>query len=62
MIITADPVLFIEDHMYSMMNAFLLLKPAMDTGNVPEFYKLFNSSALEVMHYVQDKVCRHMLY
>ncbi|XP_048767971.2 nucleolar pre-ribosomal-associated protein 1-like isoform X5 [Ostrea edulis] len=36
-----------EDHMYSMMNAFLLLKPAMDTGNVPEFYKLFNSSALE---------------
>ncbi|XP_061193615.1 nucleolar pre-ribosomal-associated protein 1-like [Saccostrea echinata] len=36
-----------EDHMYKMLNAFLLLKPAMDTGNVPEFYKLFNSSALE---------------
>ena len=31
--------------MYSPVNEFLLLKPSIDTTNVPEFYKLFNSSA-----------------
>uniref|UniRef100_K1PPI3 Nucleolar pre-ribosomal-associated protein 1 n=1 Tax=Magallana gigas TaxID=29159 RepID=K1PPI3_MAGGI len=36
-----------EEHMYRMLNAFMLLKPAMDTGNVPEFYTFFNSSAVE---------------
>ncbi|XP_078334635.1 nucleolar pre-ribosomal-associated protein 1-like isoform X1 [Crassostrea virginica] len=36
-----------EDHMYRMLNAFMLLKPAMDVGNVPEFYTFFNSSATE---------------
>lgn len=34
--------------MYRMLNAFMLLKPAMDVGNVPEFYTFFNSSATEV--------------
>ncbi|XP_033740037.1 nucleolar pre-ribosomal-associated protein 1-like [Pecten maximus] len=36
-----------DDHMYKVMNYFLLLKPAMDITKVPEFYKLFNSSAFE---------------
>ena len=36
------------DHMYQMVNSFLLLKPALDVGHVPEFYMLFNSSAFEV--------------
>ncbi|OWF47467.1 nucleolar pre-ribosomal-associated protein 1-like [Mizuhopecten yessoensis] len=36
-----------DDHMYKVMNYFLLLKPAMDISTVPEFYKLFNSSAFE---------------
>ena len=40
--------LFIDDHMYQMVNGFLLLKPAIDTLNVPEFYKLFNSATVEV--------------
>jgi len=34
--------------MYQMVNAFLLLKPSIDTLNVPEFYKLFNSATVEV--------------
>ena len=34
--------------MYQLVNSFLLLKPAMDVANIPDFYKLFNSSALEV--------------
>ncbi|KAK3579962.1 hypothetical protein CHS0354_000838 [Potamilus streckersoni] len=36
-----------EDHMYSLINSFLLLKPSLDVLNVPEFYKLFNSFNLE---------------
>ena len=36
------------DEMYSVVNSFLLLKPNMDIMSVPEFYKLFNSSSLEV--------------
>ncbi|XP_069141915.1 nucleolar pre-ribosomal-associated protein 1-like [Argopecten irradians] len=36
-----------DDHMYKVLNYFLLLKPAMDITTVPEFYKLFNSSAFE---------------
>ncbi|XP_060065415.1 nucleolar pre-ribosomal-associated protein 1-like [Ylistrum balloti] len=42
------PLMFLhDDHMYKVMNYFLLLKPAMDITTVPEFYKLFNSSAFE---------------
>jgi len=37
-----------EDHMYLVICEFLLLKPGLDMGNVPEFYKLFYSSRLEV--------------
>ncbi|XP_071113634.1 nucleolar pre-ribosomal-associated protein 1-like [Haliotis cracherodii] len=33
-----------DEHMYRQMNNFLLLKPSLDTVNVPEFYKLFNSA------------------
>ncbi|CAG2193882.1 URB1 [Mytilus edulis] len=36
-----------EQHMYQMINSFLYLKPTLDIYNVPEFYKLFNSSTLE---------------
>ncbi|CAC5395757.1 URB1 [Mytilus coruscus] len=36
-----------EQHMYQMINTFLYLKPTLDIYNVPEFYKLFNSSTLE---------------
>lgn len=42
--------------MYRMLNAFMLLKPAMDTGNVPEFYTFFNSSAVEVKVHIQKKI------
>ena len=38
----------IDDVMYPVLNSFLLLKPNMDVHNIPEFYKLFNSSAQEV--------------
>lgn len=31
--------------MYQPINDFLLLKPYIDTGNTPEFLKLFNSTA-----------------
>ena len=34
--------------MYRIINTFLTLKPDMDISNVPEFYKLFRSSVLEV--------------
>ncbi len=34
--------------MYKPVMAFLLLKPTLDLTNVPEFYKLFNSSSLQV--------------
>ena len=34
--------------MYRLVNGFMLLKPSMDIANVPEFYKLFNSSSFEV--------------
>ena len=37
-----------DDHMYQMVNSFLLVKPAIDVLNVPEFYKLFNSATAEV--------------
>ncbi|XP_052811297.1 nucleolar pre-ribosomal-associated protein 1-like [Mya arenaria] len=36
-----------DEHMYMIMNSFLLLKPRLDTQNIPEFFKLFNSSALQ---------------
>ncbi|XP_046573263.1 nucleolar pre-ribosomal-associated protein 1-like isoform X3 [Haliotis rubra] len=36
-----------DEHMYRQMNNFLLLKPSLDTENVPEFYKLFNSADLQ---------------
>jgi len=35
--------------MYLVVCEFLLLKPDLDVANVPEFYKLFYSSSLEVM-------------
>ena len=39
-------VAFLADTaLYQPINEFLLLKPGIDTGNTPEFYKLFNSSA-----------------
>ena len=41
-------MLISDDHMYGLINGFLLLKPSLDVVNVPEFYKLFNSSAMEV--------------
>jgi hypothetical protein len=34
--------------LYKPIMSFLLIKPAMDLANVPEFYKLFNSSSLQV--------------
>lgn len=49
-------ILFVEEHMYRMLNAFMLLKPAMDTGNVPEFYTFFNSSAVEVKFNILKKI------
>lgn len=42
-----DLMLSPKDHMYSLINEFLLLKPAMDVANVPEFYKLFYATGLE---------------
>ncbi|XP_064594326.1 nucleolar pre-ribosomal-associated protein 1-like [Liolophura sinensis] len=36
-----------ESHMFMEVNAFLLLKPDMNFLDVPEFYKLFNSSSFE---------------
>ena len=39
------PYFFADGVMYQPINEFLLLKPGIDTGNVPEFYKLFSSSA-----------------
>lgn len=53
--ISSFNLFFVEEHMYRMLNAFMLLKPAMDTGNVPEFYTFFNSSAVEVKVHVQKK-------
>lgn len=42
-------IIFIsDDKFYRAINAFLLLKPKMDFANVPEFYKLFNSTELQV--------------
>jgi len=37
--------------MYSILCEFLLLKPSIDLSDVPEFYKLFYSSRLEVKLY-----------
>ena len=34
--------------MYSVLCEFLLLKPSIDLQDVPEFYKLYYSSRLEV--------------
>jgi len=34
--------------MYMLINSFLLLKPSLDVQNIPEFFKLFNSSDLQV--------------
>lgn len=34
--------------MYVLVNQFMLIKPAIDLHNVPEFYKLFFSSSMEV--------------
>ena len=42
--------------MYGLLNAFLLLKPSLDVVNVPEFYKLFNSSALEVRNFIPPTI------
>ncbi|XP_052239266.1 nucleolar pre-ribosomal-associated protein 1-like isoform X2 [Dreissena polymorpha] len=36
-----------DEHMYMVINSFLLLKPSLDIQNVPEFFKLFNSSAFQ---------------
>lgn len=54
--ISSFKILFVEEHMYRMLNAFMLLKPAMDTGNVPEFYTFFNSSAVEVKFNILKKI------
>lgn len=40
-------LLYPEDPLYGVLNSFLLLKPAMSLDYVPEFYKLFHSSAVE---------------
>ena len=34
--------------LYKPIMSFLLIKPTIDLANVPEFYKLFNSSSLQV--------------
>ena len=48
-LISVMEVFLQPDHvMYSVLNSFILLKPNIDVLNIPEFYKLFNSSALEV--------------
>ncbi|CAH1799014.1 unnamed protein product, partial [Owenia fusiformis] len=36
-----------DSHMYQQVYSFLLIKPSIDVTNIPEFYKFFNSSALE---------------
>jgi hypothetical protein len=38
--------------LYKPIMSFLLLKPTLDLTNVPEFYKLFNSSALQVFNFI----------
>ncbi|XP_053396917.1 nucleolar pre-ribosomal-associated protein 1-like isoform X2 [Mercenaria mercenaria] len=44
---TAKLMLKPGDHMYTIINQFLLRKPTLDVGNIPEFFKLFNSSAMQ---------------
>ena len=41
-------LMFSADHLYPVLNQFLLCKPTLNLDTVPEFYKLFNSSAIEV--------------
>ena len=48
-----------DDHMYGLLNSFLLLKPNLDVLSVPEFYKLFNSSAMEVILLYGFVVCHY---
>lgn len=42
--------------LYSPVVEFLLLKPSVDITNIPEFYKLFNSSAADVSLFLRHKL------
>jgi len=46
--------------MYLVVCEFLLLKPGLDIANVPEFYKLFYSSRLEVIITVYRSLAIHL--
>lgn len=54
---------FTEDHMYVVLNKFLLSQQSLDLKRVPEFFKLFYSFDLEVK-YKYDKYCwfKHYLF
>ncbi|KHN73788.1 Nucleolar pre-ribosomal-associated protein 1 [Toxocara canis] len=50
---TSKLLLNAADPVYGPVLSFLLLKPTIDLGNVPEFYKLFLSSSTE--HYREER-------
>lgn len=43
-----------EDHMYVVLNRFLLSHQSLDLRRVPEFFKLFYGFDLEVKHHVNS--------
>ena len=47
-VLVYDVTRVVAEHLYSLLNSFLLCKPTVDMTNVPEFYKLFNSSSHQV--------------
>lgn len=44
---------FPEDHMYMVLNRFLLFHQSLDFRRVPEFFKLFYGFDLEVNYYMK---------
>ena len=47
--LAVELLLLPRQHMFSLVTSFVLLKPTLDLGNVPDFFKLFNSAAQEVL-------------
>ncbi|KAL4233774.1 nucleolar pre-ribosomal-associated protein 1 [Mactra antiquata] len=44
---TSKLLLKLDDYMYSIVLNFLFVKPTLDIKNIPDFYKMFNSTAFQ---------------
>lgn len=50
-----------EDHMYVVLNRFLLSHQNLDMKRVPEFFKMFLGYELEVKYYIKESI-KHFVF